>query len=213
MKQAIIFDMDGTLFQTNLILEPALAATFDILRANGSWNEDTPINKYREIMGVPLPVVWETLCPQHSPEMREKNNEIFHEKTINLIKDKQGDLYPHAELVLETLSLKYDLYVASNGQAAYLQSIVDTYELHRFFKKVYSIQTIPSGHKSDLVKKILLENKIEKGIVVGDRLSDILAAKDNELLSIGVNFDFAQAAELGKADKVIDDLKELMTIV
>ncbi|MGE7919090.1 HAD hydrolase-like protein [Viridibacillus sp. NPDC093762] len=213
MKQAIIFDMDGTLFQTNLILEPALAATFDILRANGSWDEDTPINTYREIMGVPLPVVWETLCPQHSPEMREKNNEIFHEKTINLIKDKQGDLYPHAELVLETLSLKYDLYIASNGQASYLQSIVDTYELHRFFKKVYSIQTIPSGHKSDLVKMILLENKIENGVVVGDRLSDILAAKDNKLLSIGVNFDFAQTTELEKADKVIDDLKELITIL
>lgn len=30
MNKAFIFDMDGTLFQTNLILEPALDATFDV---------------------------------------------------------------------------------------------------------------------------------------------------------------------------------------
>ena len=39
MNKAFIFDMDGTLFQTNLILEPALDATFDVLRTNGLWQE------------------------------------------------------------------------------------------------------------------------------------------------------------------------------
>ena len=51
MNKAFIFDMDGTLFQTNLILEPALDATFDVLRTNGLWQGETPIEKYREIMG------------------------------------------------------------------------------------------------------------------------------------------------------------------
>lgn len=32
MNSAVIFDMDGTLFQTNLILEAALEATFEQLR-------------------------------------------------------------------------------------------------------------------------------------------------------------------------------------
>lgn len=78
MKKAIIFDMDGTLFQTNLILEPALSATFDVLRAKGLWQGETPIEKYREIMGVPLSVVWETLCPMHTLETREESNALFH---------------------------------------------------------------------------------------------------------------------------------------
>ena len=34
-NSAIIFDMDGTLFQTNLILEPALEATFEQLQKAG----------------------------------------------------------------------------------------------------------------------------------------------------------------------------------
>lgn len=66
LKKAIIFDMDGTLFQTHKILENSLEETFTYLRDHDLWEKETPIQKYREIMGVPLPVVWETLLPKHS---------------------------------------------------------------------------------------------------------------------------------------------------
>ena len=53
---------------------------------------------------------------------------------------------------------------------------------------------------------------IKEAAVVGDRLSDINAAKDNGLIAIGCNFDFAQEDELAQADIVIDDLLELKDI-
>lgn len=212
MNKAFIFDMDGTLFQTNLILEPALDATFDVLRTSGLWQGETPIEKYREIMGVPLPVVWETLCPMHTIEIREESNVLFHVKLIEQIRNHQGALYPHAEQTLAALSENYPLYIASNGQVDYLQAIVETYQLERFIKGIYSIQSIVSGHKSDLVKRVVEENEIQNGVVVGDRSSDIQAAHDNQLQSIGVRFDFAQDNELQKADIIIDDLTALLNI-
>jgi len=54
---------------------------------------------------------------------------------------------------------------------------------------------------------------IKEAAVVGDRLSDINAAKDNSLLAIGCNFDFAREEELAQADIVIDDLIELKRIL
>lgn len=62
------------------------------------------------------------------------------------------------------------------------------------------------------MKKVIEENAIERGAVVGDRSSDIQAARDNQLLSVGVRFDFAQDTELRKADIVINNLKELLEI-
>lgn len=47
----------------------------------------------------------------------------------------------------------------------------------------------------------------------GGRLSDIKAGNDNNLVSIGCNFDFAQENELSQADIVIDNLIELQTIL
>lgn len=137
------------------------------------WQGETPIEKYREIMGVPLPVVWETLCPMHALEIREESNVLFHVKLIEQIRGHKGALYPNAEQTLATLSENYPLYIASNGQVDYLQAIVETYQLERFIKGIYSIQAIASGHKSDLVKRVVDENKIDYGAVVGDRSSDI----------------------------------------
>ncbi|MEC3600474.1 nucleosidase, partial [Bacillus cereus] len=54
---------------------------------------------------------------------------------------------------------------------------------------------------------------IKEAAVVGDRLSGINAAKDNGLLAVGCNFDFAQEEELAQADIVIDDLIELKRIL
>lgn len=78
--------------------------------------------------------------------------------------------------------------------------------------ETFSIEQIESLNKSDLVHRIIKKYEITNGAVVGDRLSDIKAAKDNGLVSIGCNFDFAREDELSQADMVIDNLMELQTI-
>lgn len=214
MSQSIIFDMDGTLFQTDKILELSLDDTFNHLRSLNKWNAVTPIDKYREIMGVPLPMVWETLLPNHSIKEREQTDAYFLERLIENIRYGKGDLYPH---VKETFSYLKDnncsIFIASNGLTEYLKAIVSYYGLDSWVTETFSIQQIESLNKSDLVQCIIEKYGITNGAVVGDRLSDINAAKDNSLVSIGCNFDFAQEDELSQADIVIDDLVELQTIL
>ena len=79
--------------------------------------------------------------------------------------------------------------------------------------ETFSIEQIQSLNKGDLVKTIIKKYDIKEAAVVGDRLSDINAAKDNGLIAIGCNFDFAQEDELAQADLVIDDLMELKGIL
>lgn len=213
MTTSLIFDMDGTLFQTNKILEPALEATFEKLRMKKLWHDKTPIDQYREIMGVPLPVVWETLCPQHTLEVHNNTNQWFLDELIQQITKGNGALYEGVEETLAQLSKTYPLYIASNGQIPYLQAIVGQFRLNRFIHGFYSIDVIPSGNKSELVHLVKSENGIAEGFVIGDRSSDIKAALDNNLTSIGVRFDFAQETELNKANYVIDNFKEILTIV
>ena len=84
MVQSLIFDMDGTLFQTDKILEISLEDAFNQLRSLNEWDKETPIDKYREIMGIPLPKVWEALLPDHSIEVRERTDAYFLERLIFL---------------------------------------------------------------------------------------------------------------------------------
>ncbi|WRP05709.1 HAD hydrolase-like protein [Rossellomorea aquimaris] len=214
MTQSIIFDMDGTLFQTDRILEVSLEDTFDHLRFRNLWDTLTPIDQYRDIMGVPLPKVWEALLPDHSQEVREQTDTYFLESLIHNIEKGRGGLYPNVKEVFSYLKENdISIYIASNGLTEYLQAIVNHYQLDRWVTETFSIQQIPTLDKGDLVKTIIDKYDITNGTVVGDRLSDINAAKDNHLISIGCRFDFAQEAELAQADYIIDNLMELKKIV
>jgi|SRR5690606_2232895 len=213
MQNAIIFDMDGTLFQTNLILEPALERTFEYLRQQDLWSGTAPIEKYREIMGVPLDVVWKTLCPDHSDKIREKSNHFFQAALIEEIRQGNGALYENVLPTLQSFSESYPLFIASNGETAYLQAIMSTYNLERWIKGCYSIDLIPTKNKSHLVDRIIKEHHLIGGFVVGDRASDINAALDNDLIAISVNFDFAQPEEIKKAHQIIEQFPQLVDII
>jgi adenosylhomocysteine nucleosidase len=206
--------MDGTLFQTDKILELSLDDTFNHLRSINKWDTVTPIDKYREIMGVPLPKVWEALLPNHSNEVREQTDAYFLKRLVENIRSGKGALYPNVKKVFSYLKENNcSIFIASNGLTEYLKAIVIYYNLDNWVTETFSIQQIESLNKSDLVQSIIKKYGITNGAVVGDRLSDIKAAKENGLVSIGCNFDFAQEEELSQADIVIDDLIELLTIL
>nr|WP_318540663.1 HAD hydrolase-like protein [Terribacillus saccharophilus] len=214
MTTAVIFDMDGTLFQTDKILELALNETFSHLRSLNLWDTDTPIDTYRRIMGVPLPRVWEILLPEHSNEIRQQMDAFFLEKLVANITRGNGALYPNVQEILHYLhENNYKIFIASNGLTLYLHAIVTYYNLDKWVTETFSIQQNRTLNKGDLVRTIIDKYKIKAGTVVGDRISDINAAKDNALVSIGCNFDFANAAELAHADHVINDLSELQYIL
>jgi len=210
----MIFDMDGTLFQTDKILERSLEETFADLRQKGLWEKETPIEKYRQIMGVPLSVVWETLLPAHSAEIHTMADAFFQHQLIRNIENNRGELYPHVEELFTYLKDEnISIFIASNGLPNYLESIVSYYHLDRWVKEVFSIQQIQSKDKVDLVRAIIQKYKIQRGAVVGDRLSDIKAAKANGLYAIGCRFDFAQEEELAYGDFIINDLLEIREIL
>lgn len=108
---------------------------------------------------------------------------------------------------------KHFKYQRDNGLTEYLQAIVMYYHLDNWVTETFSIQQIQTLDKGDLVKAIIKKYDIKKAAVIGDRLSDINAAKDNGLIAIGCNFDFAQEDELAQADFVINDLMELQIIL
>ena len=90
---------------------------------------------------------------------------------------------------------------------------MEQYDLMQWITEVFSIDQIESLDKTELVGKIVKKYSIHHGAVVGDRLSDINAAKGNGLTAIGCRFDFAQEEELAQADLVIRNFEELRNVI
>lgn len=214
MKKSIIFDMDGTLFQTEKILEESLNQTLEQLDELQMYYINTPVEKYKEIMGVPLDEVWRNLLIKPSDENITNANQIFQKSLITCIKSNKGMLYDYVEEVLEYIKSKnYDIFIASNGDVEYLNAIYEKYQLEKYIKNVYSINEIESSSKTTLIKHIIKVENTKPQFVVGDRLSDFLAGKENNIEVIGCKFYFAKEEELLEADYVVNSLKELKNII
>lgn len=210
MKAAMIFDMDGTLFQTHRILEGALQDTFQSLRDEGVWTEEAPIVSYKEVMDVPLASVWKSLLPDHPINIQEKVNERFQSRLILNTLNGSGSLYPHTEELLSYLADRgFPIIVAGNGYTHYLQTIVKHYGLDRWITSVYSLQDIDSDDKGDLIREVKEDHDLTHGVVIGDRIQDFKGAEVNHFLSVGCAFDFSQEQELLEADIVVGDLMEI----
>ncbi|TQR29649.1 HAD hydrolase-like protein [Brevibacillus brevis] len=209
---AILFDMDGTLLQTEKLSTPAFIRTFDQLRQKGLWQGETPDERELiNVLGMTIEQIWDKLLPGASEEATRSADAFLLDNEIQLLKERVTELYPDVKSILEKLHEKgFALFVASNGQEEYIDAICQAYELKPLMTDLYSAGRFRTHSKNDLVAKLLSDYKIGQAIMVGDRHSDVEAGKTNGLFTIGCDFGFAKPGELDGADVIITSFSQLL---
>ncbi|KMZ43326.1 MULTISPECIES: HAD hydrolase-like protein [Bacillales] len=209
---AILFDMDGTLLQTEKLSTPAFIRTFDQLRQKGLWQGETPDERELiNVLGMTIEQIWDKLLPGASEEAIRSADAFLLDNEIQLLKERVTELYPDVKSTLEKLHEKgFALFVASNGQEEYIDAICQAYELKPLMTDLYSAGRFRTHSKNDLVAKLLSDYKIGQAIMVGDRHSDVEAGKTNGLFTIGCDFGFAKPGELDGADVIITSFSQLL---
>lgn len=208
---AVLFDMDGTLLQTEKLAVPAFQKTFEDLREQKLWDGQTPDeDKLTNVLGMTIAQLWETLLPEANEKTRMIADRLLLENEIALLQQGVTDLYPGVREQLQQLHDKgIALFVASNGREEYIDAICEHFSIKQLFTDLYSAGRFQTKSKNDLVAKLLKEYRVENGVMVGDRHSDVEAGKTNGLFTIGCDFGFARPGELDGADIVIHDFTEL----
>ncbi|MCJ8010165.1 HAD hydrolase-like protein [Paenibacillus sp. KQZ6P-2] len=213
--EAMIFDMDGTLFQTESVLLPAYHKLFDTLRSEGLYTAPTPPEeRMLGSLGMLLEDIWKVVMPDGSEEAHNRANELLLQLELEGLAGGETLLYPEVKETLEALHEQgVKLYVASNGLEHYISGIVDTHELAKLFDGLYSAGKHGTLSKVDLVKLLLEENHVKSAWMVGDRSSDVEAGKKNELGVIGCAYaGFGNHEELKGSDVLISSFSELLKL-
>ncbi|USG66013.1 HAD-IA family hydrolase [Brevibacillus ruminantium] len=209
---AVLFDMDGTLLQTEKLSTPAFQKTFDELREKGLWDKPTPDEReLTNVLGMTLEQLWEKLLPGASGEVKRIADQLMLENERLLLKQGITDLYPGVREVLQKL---HDdgaaLFVASNGQEEYIDEICEFFELKSLFTDLYSAGRFGTSSKNDLVAKLLRDYDVKQAVMVGDRHSDVEAGLTNGLKTIGCDFGFAKPGELDGAHVIITRFTDVL---
>ncbi|GGF92479.1 HAD family hydrolase [Paenibacillus aceti] len=213
--EAMIFDMDGTLFMTETLLLPAYHRTFERLREEKLYMGETPPEQaVLSCLGMLLDDIWRKIIPDASEAARQRANELLLELQLEDLKQHHSKLYPG---VLETLTelnrRGVRLFVASNGLEHYVKGVARAHQIFPLFEAVYSAGEYETASKVDLVKLLLDQHKIHNAWMVGDRSSDVEAGKKNGQTVVGCAYaGFGNGQELDGADVLIADFKELLKL-
>lgn len=213
--EAMIFDLDGTLFQTETHIIPAYHAAFDQLRAEGLYFGETPPDeRILSSLGMLLDKIWENVLPGSSLELHKRADELLLHHQMKTLREGVGELYPHVQSTLQELYQRgVRLFVASNGLEQYVKEVIRHKGLADYFEGLYSAGEYQTKTKVDLVRILLDKHNVQSAWMVGDRSSDVEAGKNNGLQVIGCSYaGFGKDQELDGSDHIISSIDELLAL-
>ena len=202
---AIIFDLDGTLWNT---VDSCLKATSFVKEEHSDITRDVTIEQIESAMGKTsdeIINIYYGYLPREKGE--EYANEAFNKNVENLLKEG-GTLYPNTRDTIIKLSKKYKLYIVSNCVKGYIESFLNTSGLKDYFSDYESYgNTLLS--KGENIKLVIKRNNLKNPIYVGDTKGDMEASN-----YAGIPFVYA-AYGFGKVegfDYKINDISELLNL-
>ncbi|MCS1352479.1 HAD family hydrolase [Mechercharimyces sp. CAU 1602] len=219
VKPAIIFDMDGTLFQTETIAIPAFRNMFTRLQEAGMLGEiEISDRQIESVFGMTIDQIWDELLPHTDELLRKVADQWLLEEELALLEAGAGALYPGVKETLATLvEKKWPLFIASNGIKPYVEGIVRYYELSPLFQGIYTGGDSDVANKAELVHRLCVANGVSGGYMVGDRYSDVEAGRANQQTVIGCNYEgfpyFGDEAELADADYIIPSFHSILSLL
>lgn len=210
MKKGIIFDMDGTLWDS----AKQVAESWNVVLEKEYPEVSVRITKedmYR-VMGKTMDVIADLLFPDEEKKKRGEILEACGRYENKYLKEHGGQLYPNVEKTFQELQKEYDLYIVSNCQKGYIEAFLDYYHLGQYIKdkECYGNTDLKKG---DNIKLVVERNEIKEAVYVGDIQGDYDSSKEAGIKFIHAAYGFGTIDEKVPEIKAFEELPEVVKTV
>lgn len=206
VKYGIIFDMDGTLWDS---AEGVVASWNEIIEKEYSPEKTITTKDMQSVMGLTM----DRLAARLFPELEETKRMELLEHCGNYENDylriHGGKLYEGLEDTLKELQKKYSLYIVSNCQSGYIEAFLEHYGFEKYFEDIecYGNNLLEKGEN---IRKIVERNYLTDAVYVGDIQGDYEASKYAGIKFIHAAYGFGK---INEPVMKIDNIKELLKVV
>lgn len=199
----IIFDVDGTLFQTEYVTVPAVTQACRTFGLEPPSREE--ICSY---VGARVEDYESWLASQGALEQGPELIATANRLELGFISEF-GKLYPGTVETLTRLRQEgHQLAVCSNGSERYIHEVLQAHGLTAFFS-VVRLRDARLTDKAAVVGEILDRLRPRMFAVVGDRLGDIMAAKTHHGTALAAAYGYGNRDEWRDADALVQGIGEV----
>jgi phosphoglycolate phosphatase len=182
--KTIIFDLDGTLFESGPIFYHSLS---QVCKIRGL--EPLEKEKVMELIGEPMTKVCKEIFGKSITDQEIEEIRVQARNAGGGNITERGRLYAGVTEMLDNFKAQgYSLCICSNGSSQYVENVLQSFGIRDYFNIIKS--RIEGVSKAQLIKEILEETQSPSAIVVGDRMIDFQGAQDAGCLSIGVSYGY-----------------------
>lgn len=205
MKKGIIFDVDGTLWDSSV----QVAQSWQVA-AEKLLNGPRPItlDMISRNMGKNMKDFGDALFPDLPPAKRLEVMEACMEYENQYLEDHPGILYPQVAEVLQQLSWKYKLFIVSNCQKGYIEVLMRSCNLEEYITDIECYGNTGLS-KADNISMVIQRNHLDQSFYVGDTAMDAEAAADAGIPFVHAAYGFGQ---VNGAEAVIREFGELLQL-
>lgn len=208
----IMFDMDGTLIDTQGLIAEHMAAAF----AGAGFASPTPAD-VRQIIGLSLPVAIGRLAQTEDGAAIDRLVESYKSHYRSSLERESGrePLFPGAREALDRLrpAPGYLLGIATGKGLAGLSRILDLHGLGGHFATLQTPDHNPSKPHPGMLLRAMAEtgSAPPEVVMIGDTVFDIELAKAAGVMSIGVGWGYHDRDDLQRAgaDMLVESFEDL----
>lgn len=167
MKKGIIFDMDGTLWDSS---ENVAASWTEKLRMLG-YDMTVTKEDVMSVMGLTMDRIADIIFEGKPQKKRMELLDLCCGHENEYLRRNGGTLYPDLEKTLSRLKKRYGLYIVSNCQSGYIEAFLEYYGFGGYFSDIECYGNNLLG-KGDNIALVMERNALDKAWYVGDIQGD-----------------------------------------
>lgn len=202
---SIIFDVDGTLWD---VRDAVALAWRDVITELTDWEINFDGKSLGAMFGKTMDTIFFHFYPNSTREEYEKITGTIYKRQKEYLIKYAPALYEGVAGTLEKLSHRYKLFIVTNAQRGYIDTIFAVHDIEKYFTDWMCFGDT-NASKDVTIRKLIERNNLKSAVYVGDTQGDA-----NSCEKAGIPMVYA-AYGLGNVEepwKNIDNFSELENI-
>jgi len=203
----LIFDLDGTLYQTESSFLPTMRAVYRTYGCEAP--EDARI---LSLIGEPFDAFLHWLARQGlSRDRAELAQAVARHERESI--DRKGSLFPGALETLQALKEQgHLLAICTNGDRLYAGAVLRRFHLAELFDAIQTLED-NARTKADMINELRRSFPHRSAWMIGDRYHDLEAGRDTGCTVVAASYGYGTTEEMASADFHLARVTDLPALV